>query len=641
MACTVTKDPEKTEGISVKVPPYSDYDQVRKLATMVRPSYRQLDYQKREMIGFIHIGMNTFTSREWGSGDEDPEIFNPSGLDAEEWVKIFKNAGITAVILVAKHHDGFCVWPSNYTDHTVACSPWREGKGDLVREVSEACHRHDMKFCIYLSPWDMHESTYGTDAYNDYYVHQIEELLTGYGPVYMLWFDGAGVDSRVSGKEMLFNWNRIFTCARDLQPDILLSGAAPDIRWVGNEAGRGRETEWSVQGINDENELFGGLLRGVDLMAKNLGSIENLMDKKRLVWYPSRGGLPLRKGWFYSPADDHTTKSLEYLVDSYFSTVGQNSNLLPNLSPDTKGQIPQKDADRLIRFGKIIKEMKEVDFAKGAMIEAFSGWETTDDPSVLTDDDPFTSLHTPENVTQAVIEISLPKPEKINVIKLQENVRDYGQRVEAFAIDAKLEGQWQEIAHSTTVGFRKMVRLKEPVYTDSFRIRFLNARLSVSFGNVSLYYLAPLPEEQETPEWEKKPLEPLDKSNFTVKTTGIGKSDRMDKMIDHDPQTVFRGITEKEEAAIIICLDKEQEVKALSYLPDPSNDAGHIENYAVYVSRDGENWGTPISSGRFGNIENNPVEQYIEFHLVKARFLKLEIVKATKGHIGIAEISLY
>lgn len=390
-ACTSGTPLQKQEGKSFSVPANASREDVIKLATEVRPSYRQLDYQQREMLGFIHIGMNTFTGAEWGTGKEDPSIFNPDQLDAEEWVKTFKDAGITGVILVTKHHDGFCVWPSKYTDHTVAHSPWRNGQGDMVKEVADACKKYDLKLCLYLSPWDMHEETYGTEAYNDYYIHQLEELLTNYGPVYLLWFDGAGVNSKTSGKEMNFAWERIFKRARELQPDILLSGAAPDIRWVGNEAGQGRETEWSVQGIDDENVLFGGEIKGHASTAKNLGSIDELMNKKRLVWYPSRGGLPLRKGWFYNPNDDQTTKSLEYLVNSYFSTVGQNSNLLPNLSPDKTGRIPGKDAKRLIDFGKIIAAMKQTDYALGAKTIPVSGWDNSSEKNVLTDNDPFTS----------------------------------------------------------------------------------------------------------------------------------------------------------------------------------------------------------------------------------------------------------
>ena len=333
------------EAISVVLPENPSKEEVIRLATEVRPSYRQLDYQQREMLGFIHIGMNTFTGMEWGTGKESPSLFNPSQLNAGEWVRIFKEAGITGIILVAKHHDGFCVWPSKYTSHTVAHSPWREGKGDLVREVAEACREYDVKLCLYLSPWDMHEKTYGTEAYNDYYIRQLEELLTEYGPVYLLWFDGAGITSDVSGREMPFDWERIFGRARELQPGVILSGNAPDIRWVGNEKGKGRETEWCVQGIDNNERLFGSL-PGYDPTLSDLGSIDDLMKRKRLVWYPSRGGLPLRKGWFYNERDDNTIKSLSYLVNSYFETVGQNSNLLPNLSPGPTGQIPEKDGRR-------------------------------------------------------------------------------------------------------------------------------------------------------------------------------------------------------------------------------------------------------------------------------------------------------
>ena len=407
---------EKNEGVSVEVPINATPEQIVELATEVRPSYRQLDYQQREMLGFIHIGMNTFTGAEWGTGKESPAIFNPKDLDAEEWVKTFKDAGITAVILVCKHHDGFCVWPSKYTIHTVKYSPWREGKGDLVRDVAEACKKHNMKLCLYLSPWDMHEQTYGTDAYNDYYIHQVEELLSNYGPIYLLWLDGAGLSKETSGKEMKFDWTRIFKRARELQPDILLSGSGPDIRWVGNEAGKGRETEWCVQGINDTNILFGGRVEGLDDTAESLGSIEQLMSKKKLVWYPSRGGLPLRKGWFYNPNDDHTTKSIKYLINSYFSTVGQNSNLLPNLSPDKSGRFPAKDAKRLVEFGKMISEMKKTDYALGCTAKSLYGWGKPHEANLLTDQDPFTSWQTPKGVVKAGVEIKLEKKNLINAV---------------------------------------------------------------------------------------------------------------------------------------------------------------------------------------------------------------------------------
>ena len=637
-ACSPNPVQTSKEGTAISVPENASREKIIELSTEVRPSYRQLDYQEREMLGFIHIGMNTFTGREWGTGTEDPAIFNPSELNAEKWVKTFKDAGITGVILVAKHHDGFCTWPSKFTNHSVANSPWREGKGDLVKEVSEACKKLDMKFCIYLSPWDMHEPTYGTNAYNDYYVNQIEELLKNYGPVYLLWFDGAGVNSSVSGKNMDFDWERIFQKAREIQPDILLSGAAPDIRWVGNEAGQGRETEWSVQGIDEENLLFGGEVKGLHATAENLGSIDDLTGKKRLVWYPSRGGLPLRKGWFYNSNDDNTTKSLEYLLNSYFSTIGQNSNLLPNLSPDKTGQIPEKDANRLIEFGKIITKMKEIDFAKNAEAIAVSGWEKNSKTGVLTDDDPFTSWQTPKGITNAEVEIKLKQAKLLNIIKLQENIRDYGQRVEAFEIEAWIDNKWIKIAHSTTIGFRKMIRLSEPIYTDRFRIRILNSRISVSLGNISMYYLPPIPKENTT---NINP-QPLKNDGWTISSYGVKENNGpITSIIDNNPSSIFEGTIEKIPAGFIIQLNKEYKLKTFSYIPDKTLNAGHIEEYAISFSLDGEKWENPVTKGRFGNIVNNPVEQVVSFKSHKAKFVKIEILKTTSDTISIPELNWF
>lgn len=586
------------ESVSVTLPAHPTREQVMRLATEVRPSYRQLDYQQREMLGFIHIGMNTFTGAEWGTGKEAPSLFNPSRLDAEEWVKTFKAAGITGVILVAKHHDGFCTWPSRYTDHSVAHSPWRGGKGDLVKEVADACRKLDMKLCIYLSPWDMHEKTFGTPAYNDYYIHQLEELLTRYGPVYLLWFDGAGTTSDVSGHEMPFAWERIFRRARELQPDVILSGNAPDVRWVGNEKGKGRETEWCVQGVNDMEPLFGALT-GYEATLPELGSIDDLMTKKRLVWYPSRGGLPLRKGWFYNSRDDDTVKSLNYLVNSYFVTVGQNSNLLPNLSPDPSGRFPEKDAQRLIRFGEIIRRMKATDYAKGATAIPLGGWAGKTDSAVMTDNDPFTSWHTADGITSASLELRLKQPARVNVIKLQENVRDFGQRVERFAVDVMTASGWKEIARSTTIGYRKMLRLKEPVCAGKFRIRILDARVSVSLGNVSMYYLEEIPAEDE----QVSAKSMVSKSNITIFADG---------------------------SDYILKLNTEHILNGLFYLPEEGI-GKYIEKYAVYLSSDGKHWGSPVATGRFGNIVNNPVEQYVPFETAKARYVKLKVLKTTSG----------
>lgn len=625
---------DKSEGISIVIPAGSSKEQVSLLATQIRPSYRQIDYQQREMLGFIHIGMNTFTGQEWGTGQESPKLFNPAELDAEEWVKTFKEAGITGVILVAKHHDGFCVWPSKYTTHSVANAPWRDGKGDLVKEVADACRKYDMKLCLYLSPWDMHEATYGTEDYNDYYIHQLEELLTQYGPVYLLWFDGAGTQEAVSGKNMPFQWERIFQRARELQPDVILSGNAPDVRWVGNEKGKGRATEWCVQGVNEDSRLFGAL-KDYDHTLSDLGSVEDLMTKKRLVWYPSRGGLPLRKGWFYNVADDESIKSLDYLIDSYFSTVGQNSNLLPNLSPDPSGRIPLRDAERLVAFGRIIQDMKRVDYAQGALGTPDSEWENCT-PEALTDESLFTSWNTADGVTQATATLQLNQTATFNVVRLQENVRDFGQRVERFAIDAWQNGQWAEIADGTTIGFRRMLRLPAPVTTQKLRIRILDARLSVSLGSISCFLLPEIPDESPTASLAAT----TNKVDCRLSLRGM-KGYRLEYLTDAEDNTLWRGKITKKNATFVFELDNKAASNGIVYVPG-TLPKGHIEHYAVYVSDDGKTWDGPVVSGRFGNIENNPVEQRITFQETKKRFVKLEVRKTVSDsrEIEIADLRL-
>ena len=615
-SCSMEKRVCLKDGVSVLIPEGATDEDVIRLATKVRPSCRQLDYQSREMVGFIHFGVNTFTQAEWGTGKESPTIFNPTNLDAEKWIKTFKDAGITAVIFVAKHHDGFCLWPSKYTSHTVASSSWRKGEGDLLREVADACKKHDIKLCVYLSPWDMHEPSYGTSAYNDFYINQIEEVLTNYGDIYLLWFDGAGLDKATSGVNMDFDWQRIFARARELQPDILLSGSAPDIRWVGNEVGKGHETEWSVQGIDAMEPLFGGEVEGFKARAKDLGSIKQISSKKRLVWYPSRGGLPFRKGWFYKSQDDNSLKSLSYLVDSYFSTVGQNSNLLPNLSPDTTGNFPEKDAARLIELGEIISEMKKVDVAKGAEVKNISGWEKNSNSKYITDDDLFTSWNTRDGVTEATLEIILPKSEVVNVIKLQENVRDFGQRVESFAVDAWIDNGWQQVAKSTTIGYRKMLRLEQEVHTDRFRVRINEARISISLGNISLYYLKPFSETSA-------------QGALSDDCNAIAK----DKL----KITPFGFEHSGNASGYVFELDDIYTLDRIIYKPDVSEKTGHIENYNVLVSEDGVEWKEVVANARFGNIRNNPTDQLIELNKSRARFVTIEIIRTTAEKISVKE----
>ena len=318
------------------------------------PSERQLTYEKMEFFCFIHFTVNTFTGSEWGDGKEDVSIFNPTELDARQWVKTAKDAGMKGLILTCKHHDGFCLWPSKYTEHSVKNSPYKNGNGDIVREVSEACKEFGLKFGVYLSPWDRNNSSYGKGKeYDDYYVNQLIELLTEYGELYTIWLDGACGEG-ANGKIQKYDWNRYYKVMRELQPNAVISISGPDVRWCGNEAGEVRESEWSVVAKDmtdpsitaelsqhEDNEEFRD--RPLDETQSDLGSRERLKNEKELVWYPAETDVSIRPGWFYHEEEDDKVRSFENLKDIYLKSVGGNTTLLLNIPPMKNGKIHEKD----------------------------------------------------------------------------------------------------------------------------------------------------------------------------------------------------------------------------------------------------------------------------------------------------------
>ena len=318
-----------------------------KAVAEIRPTERQLQWQQLEFYGFIHFGINTFTDREWGLGNESPSLFNPTELDAEQWVRAFKSAGMRGLILTCKHHDGFCLWPSKYTDYSVKSSPWRDGRGDLVKEVSDACRKYGLKFGIYLSPWDRHEPSYGdSDRYNEFYLNQLEELLTNYGEIFAVWLDGACGEGP-NGKRQVYDWDAYYDLVRRLQPNAVISVCGPDVRWCGNEAGQTRPEEWSVvpaalqdaERVQEKSQKvddgqFGKEIRSQDL---DLGSREAIRGVKDLVWYPAEVNTSIRPGWFYHESEDDKVKSLAELLDIYFNSVGGNAAFLLNVPPDNGG----------------------------------------------------------------------------------------------------------------------------------------------------------------------------------------------------------------------------------------------------------------------------------------------------------------
>ncbi|MCC6443249.1 MAG: alpha-L-fucosidase [Armatimonadetes bacterium] len=398
------------------------------------PNPRQKAWQEMEYIAFAHFGVNTFTDREWGEGDEDPTIFNPGQLDARQWASVLKEAGIKMLILTAKHHDGFCLFPSRFTEHSIQNSPWRGGKGDVVKEVADACCEAGLKLGLYLSPWDRHEPTYGNSlAYNEYFKNQLGEILTRYGPITEVWFDGACGEGP-NGKRQEYDWEGFYATVRRLQPEAVIFGG-PDIRWVGNEDGVARETEWSVLPPPEGSE---------DPQAQ---------------WFPAECDVSIRPGWFYHAREDGQIKSLDHLLDVYFKSIGRNSVLLLNIPPDRRGLLHENDARRLIEFREAVEAIFKTDLARRAKGEASQvrGGSAEYAAGRAMDGHPDTYWAVDDGVTSAWLEVDLGKEASFNVARLEEPV-SLGQRVQAYRIEAWDGAAWKEINRGTTVGYRKLDR---------------------------------------------------------------------------------------------------------------------------------------------------------------------------------------
>lgn len=345
----------------------------------IRPSKRQIEIQKLGFYAFFHFTINTFTGKEWGNGQESPSLFNPKEMDADQWVSAIKAAGMKGAILTCKHHDGFCLWPSKYTEHSVKASPYKNGQGDIVREVSEACRRHGITFGVYLSPWDRNQETYGQGtAYNDYFVNQLTELLTQYGELFCVWFDGACGEGK-NGKKQDYDWDRYYKTIRKYQPNACISVTGPDVRWCGNEAGDTRESEWSVvpaamsmaekiaeASQQEDNTEFRE--KTISSMEQDLGSRERLKNEEKLIWYPAEVDVSIRPGWFYHKEEDTKVRSLENLVDIYEKSVGGNATLLLNIPPMPNGKLNETDVMRLKELGEFLQKKYEINLAKDAEI---------------------------------------------------------------------------------------------------------------------------------------------------------------------------------------------------------------------------------------------------------------------------------
>ena len=405
-----------------------------KRAAQVVPSERQLNWQKLEFYAFCHFGMNTFTGKEWGDGKASPELFNPTDFDAEQWAKAIKDGGMSAMILTCKHHDGFCLWPSAYTDYSVKASPFKNGNGDIVKEVSDACRKYGLKFGIYLSPWDRHEESYGKgEEYNEYYKNQLRELLTNYGDIFCIWLDGACGEGK-NGKVQEYDWPGYYKVMRELQPNATINVCGPDVRWVGNEAGIGRVSEWSVvpsyysinefTAENSQKEDNKKFRKSHSQMIMDMGSRKAIADADELIWYPSEVDVSIRPGWFFHESENYKQKSLKKLMKIYLSSVGNNSTLLLNIPPD-------KD------------EKPEIVF-------------------------------------------EFPEKTEFDALVLQENIAT-GQQIEKFSVYIEQFGTWRKISKKTVIGYKKIITFKRPKKTKKIKIRIDSYRVKCTLNRVEAH----------------------------------------------------------------------------------------------------------------------------------------------------------
>jgi alpha-L-fucosidase len=432
------------------------------------PSGKQLAWHEMEQYAFVHFTTNTFTGKEWGYGDESPQIVNPTDLNVTQWVKTIKEAGLKGIVLTCKHHDGFCLWPSKYTDHSIKNSPYKNGKGDIVKEVSDACHQYGIKFGIYLSPWDRNRSDYGSPSYIEYYRNQLNELFTQYGPAFEMWFDGAnGGDGFYGGAKekrkingaTYYDWPKTLAMVRKLEPNIVFfSDGGPDIRWCGNEDGFIGETNWN-RFSNDT--IFAGM--------PNITGILNSGQEDGEHWVPAEVDVSIRPGWFYHSEEDSKVKSPEKLFDIYLKSVGRGSNLILNIPPDRRGHLHENDVQSLMEWKKLIDQSFKINLAANATVQSSStrGSLKLYGPENVLDGNKETYWTTDDNIHTGYLEINLGKPQKLNFLVIQEYIK-LGQRVKSFTVEAWEDNSWKQVATATTIGYKRILKLNG---TETSKIR--------------------------------------------------------------------------------------------------------------------------------------------------------------------------
>ncbi len=664
------------------------------------PEARQLLWHELEFYAFVHFNMNTFTDMEWGTGGESPEQFNPTELDCRQWARVCKEAGMKGIILTAKHHDGFCLWPSEFTEHSVKNSPWKDGQGDVVRELADACQEFGLKLGLYLSPWDRNHAEYGTDTYITYFRNQLTELMTNYGEVFEVWFDGANGGTGYYGganeerrvdRKTYYDWPNTRQIVRDHQPDaVMFSDAGPGVRWVGNEAGWAGETNWSMI---RRDEFYPGSPNYKDLTTGHEAGTH---------WVPAEVDVSIRPGWYYHQSEDHKVKSVKHLVDIYYHSIGRNASFLLNFPVDQRGLIHEKDVEQLMKMVEVISRDMETNLAMDAVVEGSSarGDSRRFDARKAVDGDPETFWTTDDELTTASLTIDFGKETTFNRFLVQEYI-PLGQRVKAFSLEAWVNEAWVEIDMQTTIGNKRILRF-ENVSSEKLRLNILDARACPVISNIEVYHAPKLleppaierdkqghvslesfdngldiyyttdgtdPTESSTRYTEtfqlkgKGEVKALAHDPETGQASAVAQQDydickelwqvllpdpkldhRGQAVIDANPRTLWRSKADQGlPQTLIVDLGEILELSGFTYLPTQQRFIdGTISHYNFYVSGDGKQWGEPVSAGEFSNIRNSLVLQTKTFESTPGRFIKFVAEREINGQgfVSIAELGV-
>ncbi|MGL4737682.1 MAG: alpha-L-fucosidase [Cellulosilyticaceae bacterium] len=668
-------------GTMVKLSATDTMEEILKKVVQVRPSDQQVAWQELEFIAFVHFGLNTFTDREWGEGTEPLDLFNPTSLDADQWVKAIRDAEMKAIVLTCKHHSGFCLWPSQYTDYTVQNTAWRNGQGDVVRDVAEACKKYGVKFAVYLSPWDRHEPSYGdSPAYNTYYKRQVTELFTNYGDVIDLWLDGACGEGP-NGKQQTYDWRGIYETVRTLQPNATVSCMGPDTRWCGNEAGSCRENEWSplpmpgLEGIDahlSEASAYSFCNHNYTLATKeDLGGRETLKKHAAngdwVTWYPAQVDISVRPGWFYHDREDDMVKSLKLLMDMYYQSVGGNAQLLLNVPVMPNGLFHQTDVTRLKQIGEVIRATFKHNLVEEGSIETY------------------------ECDGNTFVEISFEEPVTFNTLMIQEEIKQ-GQRVEAFVVEVEENNGWTTLGAGTVIGYKKLMRLSEEdfITASKLRIQITQTRAVPVIKQIGLYKAPILVAEpnitrseegvvsitsrikadiyyttdgsvptQESARYtqsfdlpyggivkavayyvEENPDFYVEENVVATKTFGVNKKHwrvtassgneaagfASENILSEDATCYLK--TTSNPYWVELDMGEELTLSGFSFMPvaDGYDFNYNVSTYSLYTSMDGEHWEAQKQEDAFDNIYHNPILQVVPFtSSCNARYLRFEI----------------